>query len=141
MPGWVRLAALSRVPPRLRRDSQIGDRMRRADASARAHQPGINGPSYLLVVMCAALVLVTLSEGVRKRSLDTSEELTPQEAQIARLAASGNANAEIATQLFLSVRTVEWHLRKVFTKVGIGPRRELHAALAHLGPDRPLGQP
>ena len=85
--------------------------------------------------------LLATGEKVRKRSLDTSEELTPQEAQIARLAASGHANAEIATQLFLSVRTVEWHLRKVFTKVGIGSRRELHAALTHLGPDRPLGQP
>ena len=74
--------------------------------------------------------LLATGEKVRKRSPDTREELTPQEAQIARLAAGGHTNAEIAAQLFLSVRTVEWHLRKVFTKVGIGSRRELHAALA-----------
>jgi DNA-binding CsgD family transcriptional regulator len=84
--------------------------------------------------------LLATGEKVRKRSPDALEVLTPQEAQIARLAASGHTNAEIAAQLFLSVRTVEWHLRKVFTKVGIASRRELHAALVQFGPDRPLGQ-
>jgi DNA-binding CsgD family transcriptional regulator len=73
--------------------------------------------------------LLATGEKVRRRGPDTHDELTPQEAQIARLAASGHTNAEIAAQLFLSVRTVEWHLRKVFTKVGIASRRELHAAL------------
>jgi DNA-binding CsgD family transcriptional regulator len=81
--------------------------------------------------------LLATGEKVRTRSPGTREELTPQEAQIARLAATGRSNAEIATQLFLSVRTVEWHLRKVFTKVDAGSRRELPAALAKLGPEWP----
>lgn len=77
-------------------------------------------------------VLAT-GETVRKRSIDTHESLTPQEAQIARLAHEGLTNPEIGEQLFLSHRTVEWHLRKVFTKLGISSRRELMHALPDLG--------
>jgi DNA-binding CsgD family transcriptional regulator len=73
--------------------------------------------------------LAATGETVRKRVLGVREELTPQEAQIVRLAVAGRTNLEIGAVLFLSPRTVEWHLRKVFTKLGITSRRELASAL------------
>jgi DNA-binding CsgD family transcriptional regulator len=82
--------------------------------------------------------LIATGEKVRKRSFGTHDDLTPQEEQIAGLARDGLSNPEIGAQLFLSARTVEWHLRKVFTKLGIGSRHELKAALAQRGQD---GQP
>jgi DNA-binding CsgD family transcriptional regulator len=77
--------------------------------------------------------LIATGEKVRKRSVGTHGQLTPQEEQIARLARDGRTSPEIGAQLFLSARTVEWHLGKIFTKLGIGSRRELHAALARPG--------
>ena len=77
--------------------------------------------------------LLATGETVRKRTTDASSVLTAQETQIARLARDGRTNPEIGAQLFLSSRTVEWHLRKIFAKLGIGSRRELQAALAQLG--------
>jgi DNA-binding CsgD family transcriptional regulator len=77
--------------------------------------------------------LVATGQKVGQRTAETREQLTPQEEQIARLARDGRTNPEIGAQLFLSARTVEWHLRKVFTKLGIGSRRELEVALAQRG--------
>jgi DNA-binding NarL/FixJ family response regulator len=77
--------------------------------------------------------LLATGETVRKRTVDTRYDLTAQERQIARLAREGLSNPEISTQLFISPRTVEWHLRKVFSKLGIRSRRQLRAALSEDG--------
>jgi ATP/maltotriose-dependent transcriptional regulator MalT len=69
--------------------------------------------------------LLATGEKVRKRTVETRDDLTEQERQIARLARDGLSNAEIGARLFLSARTIEWHLRKVFTKLGIRSRREV----------------
>jgi DNA-binding CsgD family transcriptional regulator len=104
---------------------------RRADARAQlrsAHQTyaamGMEGFAER-----ARRELLATGETVRKRSVETRDELTAQEAQIARLAADGRTNAEIGAQLFLSPRTVEWHLGKVFTKLGISSRWDLRHEL------------
>jgi DNA-binding CsgD family transcriptional regulator len=72
--------------------------------------------------------LQATGETVRKRNVGTVDQLTAQEAQIARLAREGRTNPEIGALLFLSPRTVEWHLRKVFMKLGVSSRRELWKA-------------
>ncbi|MGE2716089.1 AAA family ATPase [Mycolicibacterium litorale] len=69
--------------------------------------------------------LIAAGEKVRRQPMSTGDDLTAQEAQIARLAADGLTNQEIGAQLFISVHTVEWHLRKVFVKLGISSRRQL----------------
>jgi DNA-binding CsgD family transcriptional regulator len=73
--------------------------------------------------------LLATGEKVRKRREDTRDELTPQEMHIAQLARDGRTNPEIGAELFLSPRTVEWHLKKVFTKLDITSRRALRDAL------------
>ena len=78
----------------------------------------------------AARELRATGERVRKRTAEIPVGLTAREAQIARLAADGLSNPEIAAQLFMSPRTVEYHLHKVFTKLGISSRNQLHGVLA-----------
>ncbi|HEY7256645.1 MAG TPA: AAA family ATPase [Solirubrobacterales bacterium] len=100
---------------------------RRADARAQ-----LRAAHDLLVAMDmhafaerARVELLATGEKVRKRTVQTRDQLTPQELNIARLARDGLSNPEIGGQLFLSPRTVEWHLRKVFAKLEIRSRREL----------------
>ncbi len=78
--------------------------------------------------------LQATGETARKRTVEAHDELTAQEFQIARLAREGFSNPEIGMRLFISPRTVEWHLRKIFTKLGISSRRQLRdAALTSAG--------
>jgi DNA-binding CsgD family transcriptional regulator len=77
--------------------------------------------------------LLATGETVRKRRDDTRDELTPQEEHIARLALAGRTNPEIGAELFISPRTVEWHLKKVFMKLGITSRKGLPDALPARG--------
>ena len=77
--------------------------------------------------------LVATGETVRKRTVGTLDQLTPHEAQIARLAREGRTNAQIGAELFISPRTVEYHLAKVFSKLGISSRKELRAAILDTG--------
>jgi DNA-binding CsgD family transcriptional regulator len=74
--------------------------------------------------------LLATGERVRKRTAETPAQLTARETQIARLAGDGLSNLEIAAQLFMSPRTVEYHLHKVFTKLGISSRNQLRSVLA-----------
>jgi DNA-binding NarL/FixJ family response regulator len=73
--------------------------------------------------------LAATGEKVRRKTMERLHDLTSQETQIAKLAREGMTNQEIGFQLYLSARTVEWHLAKVFSKLGITSRRQLHSAV------------
>ena len=116
-----------------------GEWLRRADRRTDAREQ-LREAYEMLTVMGiegfagrARRELLATGENVRKRRAETTGDLTAQEAQIARLARDGLSNPEISTQLFLSPRTIEWHLRKVFVKLGISSRRQLRGVLPDAG--------
>ena len=146
--GWYRQAVgrLSRTglrPELARAHLLYGEWLRRegrrADARAqlRTAHDTFAAIGMLAFAERARRELLATGETVRKRTVGTHDQLTPQEAQIARLARAGLSNQEIGAQLFLSTRTVEWHLSKVFTKLEISSRRQLQRAL----PDRASAGP
>jgi ATP/maltotriose-dependent transcriptional regulator MalT len=112
----------------LRRDNRRGD----AREQLRTAYDGFTAMGMEAFEERARRELLATGETVLKRTVQARYELTAQEVQIARLAGDGLANSVIAAQLFLSTRTVEWHLRKVFGKLGINSRRELSRALPDL---------
>jgi DNA-binding CsgD family transcriptional regulator len=118
-----------------------GEWLRRAGERIKAREQLRTAHDMLLAMGAAAFAerarreLVVLGEKGRPRSIETTEELTVQEFHIARLARDGLSNAEIGTRLFLSPRTVEWHLGKVFTKLGVSSRRQLRNEVLDFAPD------
>jgi DNA-binding CsgD family transcriptional regulator len=112
----------------LRRENRRGD----AREQLRTAYDGFTAMGMEAFAERARRELLATGETVHKRTVQARYELTAQEVQIARLAGDGLSNPEIAAQLFLSTRTVEWHLRKVFSKLGISSRRQLSRALADL---------
>ncbi|WP_250005605.1 AAA family ATPase [Actinoplanes sp. M2I2] len=146
-------AQLSRDDADFRRAVALLSRTRARPALARAHllygewlgrtgrRADAGRELALAYEMCTAMSLLGFAERARRELLAAGaaaphrqarlrEELTAQEAQIAQMAREGLSNPEIGAQLFLSARTVEWHMRKVFTKLGISSRRQLREALS-----------
>jgi DNA-binding CsgD family transcriptional regulator len=83
----------------------------------------------------ARVELRATGERTRKRSLGSNDRLTPQEARVAQLVAQGGSNAEIAAQMFISPSTVEYHLHKVFRKLGLKSRTQLTKRILESGPE------
>jgi len=128
--------ARTRLRPELARTHLLyGEWLRRENrrVDARAHLRAAH--DQLTAIGMAAFAerargeLLATGEKLRRRTVETRDDLTAQEWHIARLARDGLSNPEIGARLFLSPRTVEWHLRKVFAKLGIRSRRQLAGAL------------
>ena len=118
-----------------------GEWLRRQDRRLDARQQLRTAYDMLAAIGMAAFAerarreLIATGEKVRKRTIEAPDDLTAQEALIARLARDGRSNPEISAQLFISTRTVEWHLRKVYAKLGVSSRGQLRRVLAD--PNRP----
>jgi DNA-binding CsgD family transcriptional regulator len=118
-----------------------GEWLRRAGQRIKAREQLRTAHDMLLAMGAAAFAerarreLVLLGEKGVQRSIESTGELTVQEFHIARLARDGLSNAEIGARLFLSPRTVEWHLGKVFAKLGVSTRRQLRDAVLDFAPD------
>jgi len=131
----------TRLRPELARSHLLyGEWLRRAGRRAEARAQLRTAFQMLAAMGAAALAgrarreLLATGETVGKLATETRTELTAQEASVARLAREGLTNTEIGAQLFLSARTVEWHLGNVFTKLGIRSRRELRRPANRGGP-------
>jgi len=130
-----------RVVPYERARTQLayGERLRRdrrrieARIQLRSALDTFEGIGTMLWAERARAELRATGETARKRDASTLDELTPQELRVARLVTSGASNKDVAAQLFLSRRTVEYHLGKVFVKLGVSSRTEL--ARVGLTPD------
>jgi DNA-binding CsgD family transcriptional regulator len=127
----------TRLKPELARSHLVFGEWLRREGHRTAAREQLRAAHELFVAMRmegfaerARRELAATGEKVRKRVDETRGDLTPQEEQISRLAADGMSNPEIGAMLFLSPRTVEWHLRKVFTKLNITSRRQLRVALS-----------
>ena len=107
--------------------SKLGISAREQLRSARASFAEMGAQAF---VQRAERELLATGETARKRTIETSDDLTPHEARIARMARDGASNQDIATQLFVSRKTVEYHLHKVFLKLGISARHQLEDVLA-----------
>ena len=117
----------------LRRENRRGD----ARAQLRTAHDQFTSMGMEAFAERARNELLATGEKVRKRTVETRDDLTAQERQIAQLARDGLSNPEIGARLFLSPRTVEWHLRHVYTKLGIRSRGQLAHALPPLTPKPP----
>jgi DNA-binding CsgD family transcriptional regulator len=125
------------VVHRARAELLYGEWLRRENRRVDAREPlraaheVLHGAGADAFAERARRELLATGETIRRRTHETLYELTAQEAQVARLAVDGRTNPEIGAQLFISPRTVEYHLRKVFTKLDISSRKELRGALRY----------
>jgi ATP/maltotriose-dependent transcriptional regulator MalT len=121
----------SRVRPELARE-WLRREGRRSDARTplRAAHEDFTAIGMVAFAERARRELLATGEVVRKRNVETYDELTQQERQVALMARDGLSNSEAGGRLFISPRTVEWHLRKVFAKLEISSRKELRTVLS-----------
>jgi DNA-binding NarL/FixJ family response regulator len=123
-----------------RTDAQLPGRTYARCSAGHAHKAPVTAAagSSAAAGLRARRELLATGETARKRTVESTGELTAQEAQIARLARDGLSNPEIGARLFISARTVQYHLSKVFAKLAISSRSQLDRVLAD---DRATAQP